>query len=289
MGISALWGILASTCILVAFSTAVVLVYRANHVLAFHVGEIGVVAAYVASTVAGMQPTPTGALISVTLGLGSALVIGGISHIVVDRWGGSRGHFVGTVLTIAIGIVIMGTVSLIWAGESRRLVLVGGRTQFLGTSIPWNTLVVIASCLLSVIFIQLIVRFTRFGIDMRAVANSPRLAEIRGIPVKRVLLATWLMASGLAGIGGICVAAISSVTMEGSQVGIGAVVAAILGGMTSLYGAVIGAVLIASAEHGVTMFVSARYSQVVPVLALLAVLAVRPSGLSGRTERIERV
>lgn len=289
MSISAVWGVLVSASILLAFATAIVLVYRANHVLAFHVGEIGVISAYVSSTLTASDPSGTGALLAVIAGLTSAIIVGAISHVVVDRWGGYRGHFVGTVLTIALGIVILGTVSVIWAGESRRLVLITGRAVLFGGSIPWNTVVVIGACLFAVLVTQAIVRFTRFGLDMRAVANNQQLAKIRGIPVKRVLLATWLLASFLAGIGGIGVAAVSSVAMEGSMIGIGAVVAAILGGMTSLYGAAIGAFLIATVEHGVTIFFDARYSHVVPVLALMIVLAIRPSGLSGRAERIERV
>ncbi len=290
MSFSLLFGVLASTAILVAFATAVVLVYRASHVLAFHVGEIGVMAAYVAVAASRVAPAGAwGSAIAVACGLIAALAMGAITHLVVDRWGGRRGHFVGTVLTIALGIVILGVVSLVWSGESKRLVLATGRLELGGIGIAWNTLASALICLAGVIVAQLVVRFTRFGIDMRAVANNPRLAELRGVPVRRVLLATWLMASVMAGLGGIGVAAISSAAMEGAFVGVSGVVAAILGGMTSLAGAVVGAILIAAAEHGVTVFIDARYSQVVPVVALLIVLALRPSGLAGRVERIARV
>ena len=290
MSLSLLLGVLASTAILVAFATAVVLVYRASHVLAFHVGEIGVMAAYV--TVAANRMLPTASwtpAAAVGCGLLAALAVGLITHVVVDRWGGQRGHFVGTVLTIALGIVILGVVSLVWSGEAKRLVLVTGRLQIGDVGMAWNTVASAAICIVGVIVVQLVVRFTRFGIDMRAVANNARLAALRGIPVRRVLLATWMMASVMAGLGGIAVAAISSAAMEGAFVGVSGVVAAILGGMTSLVGAVIGAVLIAAAEHGIAVFIDARYSQVVPVVLLLVVLALRPSGLAGRVERIARV
>jgi branched-chain amino acid transport system permease protein len=290
LSVSFLLGVLASTAILVAFATAVVLVYRASHVLAFHVGEIGVMAAYVAVAANKMVPAgPWASVITIACGLIAALAMGAITHLVVDRWGGRRGHFVGTVLTIALGIVILGLVSLVWSGESKRLVLATGRLEFGDFGIAWNTGASALICMAGVVLVQIVVRFTRFGIDMRAVANNPRLAELRGVPVRRVLLVTWLMASVMAGLGGIGVAAISSAAMEGAFVGISGVVAAILGGMTSLVGALVGAILIAAAEHGVTVFVDARYSQVVPVVMLLIVLALRPSGLAGRVERIARV
>lgn len=290
MSLSLVFGVLASTAILVAFATAVVLVYRASHVLAFHVGEIGVMAAYVAVAASRVAPAGVwGSTIAVACGLIAALAIGALTHVVVDRWGGRRGHFVGTVLTIALGIAILGVVSLVWSGESKRLVLATGRLEFGGFGIAWNTVASALICMAGVLAVQVVVRFTRLGIDMRAVANNARLAALRGVPVRRVLLATWLMASVMAGLGGIGVAAISSAAMEGAFVGVSGVVAAILGGMTSLAGAVVGAILIAAAEHGVTVFIDARYSQVVPVVALLIVLALRPSGLAGRIERIARV
>ena len=68
-----------------------------------------------------------------------------------------------------------------------------------------------------------------------------------------------------------------------------AFVAAILGGLTSMWGCIVGAILLAAIETGVTVFFEPRYAHVVPVLLLLALLAFRPSGLAGRTEQIARV
>ena len=115
------------------------------------------------------------------------------------------------------------------------------------------------------------------------------LARLRGIPVQRVLLTVWLFAGALTALGGIGSATLTSVSLEGAFIGVSAVVAAIMGGMTSLPGALLGATLIAAGEQLVSFNFDARYSQVVPVLALVLVLALRPSGLTGRVEHIQRL
>jgi branched-chain amino acid transport system permease protein len=82
--------------------------------------------------------------------------------------------------------------------------------------------------------------------------------------------------------------AISSVSIEGAAVGFSGLVAAIIGGLTSPGGAIIGAMLLAVGENTISLFFDVRYSVVVPVGLLVALLAVRPYGLSARIERIAR-
>lgn len=290
MNMSLLVAIVASASVYAALAVAVVLVYRSNRVLTFHVAELGVLAAYVMVSITGVYGP---GLFSTLLGFGAAwivvLILTVLVHVVVDHWGRPYGHFVGTVLTIAIAGGLMGMVSMIWYGQTMRLVLVDGHLALGGSRISLNAIVVIICCSVAVAAVQLTVAKTRLGINMRAVANSPGLAALRGISVSRVLLTAWLFAGTLSAIAGVGMAALSSVAMEGAVIGVSAVVAAILGGMTSLGGAVLGALLLATGEQLVSVYFDARYSQVVPILALLIVLSVRPSGLSGRVESVVRV
>lgn len=292
MNVSLLVSIIASASVYAALAVAVVLVYRSNHVLTFHIAEAGVLAAYVMVTVLdayGQGAGPAAMALGFGAALATALAVAVVMHVVIDRWARPYGHFVGTVLTIAVATLLMGIVSMVWSGEARRLVLADGHLAVGGTKIAWNSIVVIAACLAAVAATHLVVSRTRLGIGMRAVANSAELARLRGIPVPRVLLSAWLIGGCLTALGGVCMAALSSVAMEGAVVGVSAVVAAILGGMTSLGGAILGAVLLAAGEQLVSVYFDARYSQVVPILALVIVLSLRPSGLSGRTESIARV
>jgi branched-chain amino acid transport system permease protein len=102
------------------------------------------------------------------------------------------------------------------------------------------------------------------------------------------MLLVWMAASVVSGLAGVLSGAISSVSVEGSAVGFSGLVAAIIGGLTSPGGALIGALLLAAGENLVSMYFDIRYSVVVPVILLVALLAVRPWGISARVERIAR-
>ncbi len=291
MSISLLVSIIASASVYAALAVAVVLVYRTNNVLTFHVAEAGVLSAYVMVTTIDMwgQGNSGSIIVGFAAAILIALAIGVVMHILIDRWARPFGHFVGTILTIAVATLLLGVVSMVWSGETRRLLLADGYFVIGRNQVAWNSIIVTAVCLLAVITTYIVVARTRLGIAMRAVANSTELARLRGIPVSKILLSVWLISGVLGAIGGVCMAALSSVAMEGAIVGVSAVVAAILGGMTSLGGAILGATLLAAGEQLVSVYIDARYSQVVPILALVIVLSIRPSGLSGRTESIARV
>lgn len=290
MSITLLVSILATACVYAALATAIVLVYRSNHVLTFHVGEVGVFAAYVAAAVTlATTNGPLGPIWGLAAGVTTGMVMGALMHVVIDRWARSLGPFVGTVLTIAVAIILVGISSLLWSGEAMRVSLVSGQIAVGSRFVSNDSLAVIALCALAVGAVQIVVAKTRLGINMRAVANNRELARLRGIPVQRVLLTVWLFAGALTALGGIGSATLTSVSLEGAFIGVSAVVAAIMGGMTSLPGALLGATLIAAGEQLVSFNFDARYSQVVPVLALVLVLALRPSGLTGRVEHIQRL
>jgi len=287
MNVSLLVSILASASVYAALATAVVLVYRANRVLVFHLAELGVLASYLMVTLSGEAGWSLPA--SFLAALAVALAVSVLVHVLVDHWGRPFGHFVGTVLTIAVGGILMGLIGMIWSGRTVRMILAEGRTDVFGEPISTNTLVVMGLCCLATVAVHLVVNRSRLGISMRAVANSASLARHRGIQVSRVLLVVWLLSGALGTIAGIGMASLSAVAMEGAVIGVSAIVAAILGGLTSLGGAIIGSILLAFGEQMVIVYVDPRYSQVVPILVLFTILVIRPSGLSGRTESVVRV
>src|SRR3546814_10355119 len=109
MNLSLLLSILASASVYAALATAVVVVYRSNHVLSFHIAELGVLAAYIMVTVAvGPNKEGLSLPLAFSVALAATLGITLLVHIAVDHWGRPFGHFVGTVITIAIGGIIMG-------------------------------------------------------------------------------------------------------------------------------------------------------------------------------------
>ena len=273
---------LATGCLYSIMAVGVVLIYRTSRVLPFHVGEVGMLTAYV---VVSIWRPGQGALIlteALLLAACTAVAAGIVMYVLVERIGGRFGHFVGTVITIAATIGLNGLMSLMWGGQTYRLPL------FPGSSSTQNIAVVgIAAVTLGAVII--LMRRSALGIDMQAIANNATLARLRGVPVQRTLCAAWMLGSVLAAMSGVLIASLSVVSIEGSVIGISAIVAALIGGMTSIGFAIVGAFLLAGCETLVTLFGEPRYTPVIPVICLLLLLIVRPTGLAGRSESISRV
>ncbi|MFG1359154.1 branched-chain amino acid ABC transporter permease [Xanthobacter pseudotagetidis] len=281
---------LAIGVVYAVLALAVVFVYRASRVLVFCVGEIGAVAAYVLRdgwVIAGTGVQ--GFLVGVAAALAVAALIGAALYLLVERLNPGGDHFIGTILTVAAGVVLLGLLAAGWGGEISRLPIRLGFTTIAGTRVPVLTLTVIAIGAVLLTLVLALLRHSDFGIESQALSSNRGLAYLRGIPVNRRLLSIWVLAAVFSAIGGMLSAAFSSVSIEGASVGLSGIVAAIIGGLTNPAGAVLGAFLLALAENLTTAWFDARYSQVVPILSLLALLIVRPRGIGNRVESIERV
>ena len=134
--------------------------------------------------------------------------------------------------------------------------------------------------------LQLLVNRTRLGRQMRAVAADREAAEMLGINVNFVITATFFLGSALAGVAGIMGGLLfNQVTSTiGFIAGLKAFTAAVVGGIGSIPGAVLGGLLIGVAESFITGYISSTYSNLLVFALLIAVMLVRPSGLLGRAQ-----
>ena len=134
--------------------------------------------------------------------------------------------------------------------------------------------------------LQLLVNRTRLGRQMRAVAADREAAEMLGINVNFVITATFFLGSALAGVAGIMGGLLfNQVTSTiGFIAGLKAFTAAVVGGIGSIPGAMLGGLLIGVAESFVTGYISSTYSNLLVFVLLIAVMLVRPSGLLGRAQ-----
>lgn len=121
---------------------------------------------------------------------------------------------------------------------------------------------------------------TRHGIAMRSVAENPVLSGIAGIDIAATVRMTWIVSSMLAALAGVFYGVTVQVRPEmGLNLLLPLFTAAILGGVGSVSGAVLGALLISVAENLVTLAIPSTYKPIVPFVLLLLVLHFRPSGL----------
>lgn len=124
--------------------------------------------------------------------------------------------------------------------------------------------------------------FTRIGKAMRATADNPDLARLKGIEPRRVELLAVFVGAGLCGVGGMLLGLDTSVDpLTGFRVVLSVFAAAVVGGLGSIPGAVAGALVIGLAEEVATLAVAPTYKSAVGFFAILLVLTLRPRGLLG--------
>src|SRR5512133_2505330 len=162
--------------------------------------------------------------------------------------------------------------------------------DFLGATMPKIDLLGLGVALGLMLVLQFIVYRTRFGTAMRAVSFDPQVAGLMGIPVNRIISWTFMLGSALAAAAGI-INASSRPKIEplfGLISGLKAFVAAVLGGIGSVPGAMAGGLLLGLTEEYVAGYTSSQYRDAIAFTVLILVLLVRPEGLFGKGQ-VEKV
>ncbi len=125
-------------------------------------------------------------------------------------------------------------------------------------------------------------RFSRFGRAMRAVADNPDLARLKGIDPARIAIAAIILGAGLSGVGGVLIGFDTSIDpLTGYRVLLSVFAAAVLGGLGSIQGAVLGALALGVAEEVALLAVPPTYRGAIGFAAILVMLTFRPRGLLG--------
>jgi branched-chain amino acid transport system permease protein len=170
------------------------------------------------------------------------------------------------------------------------LVDVGGPLEFWGVTIPRFEVVGFLVAVALMIGLQVIVYRTRFGTAMRAVSFDSNVAGLMGIPVNRIISGTFVIGSMLAGAAAVINAASRHKIdpLFGLMPGLKAFVAAVLGGIGSVPGAMAGGLLLGLSEEYVAGYTSSSYRDAIAFSVLILVLLVRPEGLMGR-RTVEKV
>lgn len=128
----------------------------------------------------------------------------------------------------------------------------------------------------------LFLRYTRFGKAMRAVADNPDLARLKGIDPALIAIVTVFLGAGLTGVGGVLIGLDTSIDpLTGYRVLLSVFAAAVLGGLGSIPGAVVGALALGIAEELALIVVPATYRTAVGFVAILLMLTFRPRGILG--------
>jgi branched-chain amino acid transport system permease protein len=146
--------------------------------------------------------------------------------------------------------------------------------------------IIIATTAVIMVLLTLLIKFTRMGKAMRATAQDRDMAMLVGVNVNRVISNTFIIGSALAAVGGVLIAShIGRINFYiGFLAGIKAFTAAVLGGIGSIPGAVLGALVLGCTESFATGYVSSDYEDVFAFVLLIFILIIKPSGLLGHKE-----
>lgn len=154
-----------------------------------------------------------------------------------------------------------------------------------GAVISSQSLVVLAVAIVTVIGLSLLLNKTRLGRMMQATAQNPTLARILGVPVKRMVLYTFLVNAVLVAIASILISPIYLAKFtNGETLGMAAFLAAIIGGFNQVRGAILGGVILGILDNLSAAYLSSQYRAAFPLIILIVVILVRPQGLLGRVE-----
>ena len=229
-------------------------------------------------------------VLALALGAVATSVLAVASELVLWRPMRARraGGFQLLLITIGLAFVIRNGIQL-FAGSLPRTLHVNvtsALTLFGHVRIGRTQLIAVVVGLVALVLVGLLLRMTRTGKEMRALADNINLAEVSGIDTQRVILVTWAVAGGLAGLAGVVSAAAIGVMTPnfGWVLLLSLFAAAVLGGLSSAYGALAGGLLLGLVEEWSTMFVDSRWKFAVGFGILIAALLVRPTGLLGRAE-----
>jgi branched-chain amino acid transport system permease protein len=284
--------ILVLASIYALLAAGYVMIYRVSRVLNLAHGELMMLGAYLLLATASLFAGEP--VLAIAAAAVLALVVGLLVYLLLMRRMAGEMVLAAVLATIALGVLLRGIVVLVWTAQQQypatalgsanpTLVLPGG------ARISAASLMLVLVTALVYLGLHVFLRFTSFGIRMRAAGQNPLLAAQRGIALHGVHAFAWAIATFTGGLAGMLLALNSGVDSTMPVIGLKAFPAALVGGLDSLWGAVLGALIIAGAEVLLIQYVDPLLSDVVPFFVLLAVLAVRPWGLFGSREQLDRV
>jgi branched-chain amino acid transport system permease protein len=292
MSLQLVANVIVLTSIYALVNTGYVLVYRVSRVLNLAHGELMMIGAYLlVSTASVFNRDP---VIALALAAIFGLIMGIVVYAVLMRWLTGEAVLAAVLITIALGILLRGLSILIWTSQQfYPAAMFGWRNPSLrvlpGVQISAASLAMIVLTVVVYVALFMFLQFTRWGIRMRAAGQNPLLAEQRGIRLHSVYAMAWGLSTFTASLAGMLLSLDSGVEYTMATIGLKAFPAALVGGLDSLLGAVIGALVVASAEIVAIQYVNPLLSDVVPFVVLLIVLAIRPWGLFGSHEQLDRV
>ena len=274
-----------------------VLIFKSTGVINFAQGELAMVGAFICYSFATMMSVPY--IYAFFIALIGGIILGAVVYQIFFRTMMGEPLFSTIMVTVGLASILTCLAGLIWGHDVYSLnspftdkVIHLGKITFAQGSI--STIVVSI-----ILFVIVILFFNRslLGISMRGSAEDQNTAGLMGINVKKIHMVAWALGGLVAAVAGMFLAEQSFVRLAMSHVGLKAMAAAILGGMVSISGAIVGGIIIGVIEGLAANYLSGMsfgnfhmgdIKDVAAFLIMIIVLMIRPHGIFGK-EKVERV
>jgi branched-chain amino acid transport system permease protein len=266
------------------------LIYRVARFFHFSHGAIFTLGAYATLSLSGFLPWwfafPAATLFSAIIGW----LLFRLAYLPLQVKGSSAAILL--IASLGLFIVLQNVVSMIYGDEMHSLLNgpVGEGFLFLNARITTVQLFSVTCSVVLCVVMWLLLRFTRVGLVLRAVANDRDLSYIFGIEPNKVVGQSFLIGSALAGAAGALLALDTHLTPTmGFRALLMAVVMVVIGGLGSMPGIGLAALLVALAQHVGAWYFSAKWQDATAFVALLVFLVARPHGFFGSSVRKAKV
>jgi len=264
-----------------AFALALVLIWRSTRIVNFAQAPMAMITTYVALVVID-------AGYSYWIGFGvallSGLLLGAMIERLVIRFVDSSSHINPVILTLGLFIIIHAVAAIIFGNQFRSFPapfgLTGQRIGEINVALTGYDIFKIIAVLVVLALLILLFRFTDLGLKMRASAFEQEVAKLLGVRVSRMLTLGWALAAVVGSLAGLLIAG-GSLVHPGymDSIVVFGFVAAVLGGLDSPAGAVVGGLLMGVGLSFVSGYLGQDLVSSAALVILIVVLLVRPSGL----------
>ena len=265
-----------------AFALALVLIWRSTRIVNFAQGAMAALTTFIAlSLLEGGQSYWVGLAVALVAGL----LIGAVLERVVIRPVEGGPELNAVIVTLGLFIAIQALISVLFGVNQRAFVApfstIGFKAGDFTLALSPNTVFTLGAVLLVMVGLIALFRFTRVGLAMRASAFGQEVARLLGVQVGRMLTLGWALAAVVGSLAGMLIAAevtFVTPTFMDALIVFG-FVAAVLGGLDSPVGAIVGGLLLGLALSYVSGYVDSALVNVAALVILMIVLLVRPGGL----------
>lgn len=261
----------------------IVMVYKATGILNFAHGEAAMISAFVAFSLIKLG-LPLWAVVIGTLAFGALMGLT-IERFVLRPFIG-KPLLSSAIATLGLFLLFGDMAIWIWGKDTQELPSVFPSKPIdigAGVVVSGIDIGILAVCATLALLLFAFFRFTRLGLAMQATMENPTAARLMGIPIRRIYSLSWALSHMIAALAGLLIAPLTFLHSAMMQHALHfAFAAAVLGGIGSMPGALLGGMIIGVTANLTGAYVSSQWKDVVPFIVMLVILIVRPHGLLAR-------